>query len=125
LYQRFEELGWNDKHALDGNEKEMLVREDIERSIGCLAVSARKLKTRIFIRSGHTISRKFIEMIMKAADPEGFILRTPGYTIKPKRAPMFGVGPNAQWSADGHDKLAQFNVKIMGLLITGPDSHLN
>jgi hypothetical protein len=45
--------------------------------------------------------------------PEGYIRRHP---LHPKtvRTPLTSLGPNDEWSADGHDKLTKIGIAIYG-----------
>jgi len=46
--------------------------------------------------------------------PEGFAKRTPG-AHKMKRTALVSVGPDEEWSVDGHDKLLQAGFAIYGI----------
>lgn len=50
---------------------------------------------------------------MKLLDPGGFDIRWPEQK-KIDRKPIVSIGPNEQWSADGHDKLKQIGFPIYG-----------
>ena len=51
---------------------------------------------------------------MKAQDPESFDARQP--TAKRiHRTPLVALGPNHEWSADGHDKLTAIGFPIYGI----------
>jgi hypothetical protein len=114
LKRRMKELGWSIRSELSSDDKRMLILEEIERTLRCSGVGPGFLRTTIFTKYGHNISREMIREVMKEVDPEAFIFRRPGHKIVVKRAPMFGVGPHAQWSCDGHDKLQHFNIRIYG-----------
>lgn len=45
--------------------------------------------------------------------PEGFLRRHPRHS-KIVRTPLTSLGPNDEWSADGHDKLASVGIAIYG-----------
>lgn len=51
---------------------------------------------------------------MKEWNPEGVASRRPG-TKKIMRSPILSIGPNEQWSIDGHDKLNSFGIGIWGI----------
>lgn len=45
--------------------------------------------------------------------PEGYIQRHPCHAKMP-RIPLVSLGPNDEWSADGHDKLKKIGIAIYG-----------
>ncbi|EIW68671.1 hypothetical protein TREMEDRAFT_22270, partial [Tremella mesenterica DSM 1558] len=51
---------------------------------------------------------------MKEYAPEGLQSRRPG-SKKVARFPIISVGPNEQWSIDGHDKLSSYGIGIYGI----------
>jgi hypothetical protein len=51
---------------------------------------------------------------MRIHEPEGFAERMPT-AKKVLRFPLTSLGPNDQWSADGHDKLSQIGFPIYGI----------
>lgn len=51
---------------------------------------------------------------MRDEDPEGFTLREPT-ARKVQRGVLRSLGPNQEWSADGHDKLSAYGFAIWGI----------
>lgn len=51
---------------------------------------------------------------MKLHDPDGFSQRAPT-AKKTHRTPLVALGPNHEWSADGHDKLTSIGFPIWGV----------
>ena len=51
---------------------------------------------------------------MRTEDPGGFDHRQPGKRHI-ERTPLVSLGPNHEWSADGHDKLAGIGFPIWGV----------
>lgn len=51
---------------------------------------------------------------MRLLDPKGFSLREPA-AKKKHRGVLVSLGPHHEWSADGHDKLAQIGFPIWGV----------
>lgn len=48
--------------------------------------------------------------------PEGFLQRHPHYqSRKLHRTPLTAIGPDEEWSIDGHDKLYQAGFAVYGL----------
>lgn len=45
--------------------------------------------------------------------PHGFLHRHP-HSSKTTRVPLTSLGPNDEWSADGHDKLNKIGIAIYG-----------
>lgn len=45
--------------------------------------------------------------------PEGYQRRHPRHS-KIKRSPLSSLGPNDEWSADGHDKLMKIGIAVYG-----------
>lgn len=60
------------------------------------------------------MTRSQIHEAMKKWNPSGLASRRPG-TRKIVRSPIVSIGPNEQWSIDGHDKLAKFGIGIYGI----------
>ena len=58
--------------------------------------------------------RPVVESVMHMYAPEGFSKRTPG-AHKMKRTALVSVGPDEEWSVDGHDKLLQAGFAIYGI----------
>ena len=56
----------------------------------------------------------FIEETMRTRDPEGFNLRLPTVKVIP-RNPLTAIGPNDEWSGDGHDKYVKYGLAIWGI----------
>jgi len=52
---------------------------------------------------------------MKDFAPEGFELRHPKAGKQIKRSPLHAVGPDDEWSMDGHDKLLEAGFGIYGI----------
>lgn len=51
---------------------------------------------------------------MRALDPEGFDRPQP-HKKKIHRTPLTALGPNHEWSGDGHDKLTAIGFPIYGI----------
>jgi len=51
---------------------------------------------------------------MRTFAPEGFAKRDPG-NKQIKQVPLCTVGPNEEWSVDGHDKLMQAGFRCYGI----------
>jgi len=51
---------------------------------------------------------------MRDMNPEGFILREPT-ARKIVRHPLTALGPNDEWSCDGHDKLVKYGFPVWGI----------
>ncbi|KAG8921117.1 hypothetical protein FRC02_000437 [Tulasnella sp. 418] len=64
--------------------------------------------------TGTPLPRDFIRDEMLLIDPEGFERRKPD-ARKTARVPLTAVGPNDEWSGDGHDKLSKIGFPIWGL----------
>ncbi|KAF8591787.1 hypothetical protein K439DRAFT_1326192, partial [Ramaria rubella] len=47
-------------------------------------------------------------------EPKGFALRDP-MAKKIHRVPLVVLGPNYEWSADGHDKLSSIGFPVWGI----------
>ena len=45
--------------------------------------------------------------------PDGYVRRNP-LNMKIKRSPLSSLGPNDEWSADGHDKLIKIGIAAHG-----------
>ena len=58
--------------------------------------------------------RDFIDATMHEFCPEGFSRRHPEAT-KVHRVPLMSLGPNDEWSGDGHDKLCKIGMAIYGI----------
>ena len=70
--------------------------------------------TNICLRSERFIPERLVKEATKAINPIGHDFRTQG---KLKQRGRYVVkGPNWVWSADGHDKLADFGFQIYGLI---------
>jgi hypothetical protein len=51
---------------------------------------------------------------MRQVDPDGFEARAPT-ARKVHRTPLASLGPNDEWSGDGHDKLSGIGFPIWGV----------
>ena len=56
----------------------------------------------------------FVRKIMVENEAEGFARRAPGQKVI-KRTPLLSVGPDEEWSMDGHDKLAKAGFGVYGI----------
>ncbi|KAJ7110708.1 hypothetical protein C8R43DRAFT_899479 [Mycena crocata] len=66
--------------------------------------------------AGHKISRDDIERVMRDFHPEAFAARHPcAKKKKIDRQPLMSVGPDEEWSMDGHDKLSNAGFGIYGI----------
>ncbi|KAJ6626095.1 hypothetical protein B0H10DRAFT_2211605 [Mycena sp. CBHHK59/15] len=64
---------------------------------------------------GHKIGRGKIGGVMHDFEDEGFSKRHPHAKKKLFRTPLTSVGPNEEWSMDGHDKLNNAGFGIYGI----------
>ncbi|KAJ6614416.1 hypothetical protein B0H10DRAFT_1803543, partial [Mycena sp. CBHHK59/15] len=64
---------------------------------------------------GHKIGRKQISRVMHDFGDEGFNKRHPHAKKKLLRTPLTSVGPDEEWSMDGHDKLNKAGFGIYGI----------
>lgn len=55
-----------------------------------------------------------VTQVMQDFAPEGFQNRAPGRKVI-HRTPLVSLGPNEEWSMDGHDKLAKAGFGIYGI----------
>jgi hypothetical protein len=110
-----DKMGMTQRTQWSKERQVLAILEQVERSIGQIGVGARIIQTLIKNKYEQRVSRKLILSVLKEVDPEGFIIRTPGSRLRVKRSAMFGIGPHAQWSCDGHDKLEHFNIQIYGI----------
>ncbi|KAF9470531.1 hypothetical protein BDN70DRAFT_888988 [Pholiota conissans] len=72
------------------------------------------LRERILERTGIHLTRDSVRGEMKLHDPEGFEKRAPT-ARKIIRVTLTAIGPNHEWSADGHDKLSSIGFPIWGV----------
>ncbi|KAF9004997.1 hypothetical protein BDQ17DRAFT_1408386 [Cyathus striatus] len=79
-----------------GNQGPRTMREDIAR------------------KNGLILTRDYVTAEMKRQAPQGFETRRPEIK-KPRRVALVSLGPNHEWSADGHDKLAAIGFPIWGV----------
>ncbi|KAL1938193.1 hypothetical protein VTO73DRAFT_11837 [Trametes versicolor] len=77
-------------------------------------VGPRRLKEQIAEDTGVHLTRDYISQEMHMLDPDGFALRQP--TSKKKhRVALVVIGPDHEWSCDGHDKLSAIGFPIWGI----------
>lgn len=62
----------------------------------------------------NAVTRPQVEAVMRAFAPAGFEQRKPS-AKKMKRSALVSLGPNAEWSLDGHDKLMDAGFGIYGI----------
>ncbi|TFK58765.1 hypothetical protein BDN72DRAFT_966259 [Pluteus cervinus] len=72
------------------------------------------VKEAITRNTGIHLTRSFIREEMHLQDPDGFIKRLPS-AKKIRRGVLTSLGPNHEWSADGHDKLTAIGFPIYGI----------
>ncbi|RDX41373.1 hypothetical protein OH76DRAFT_1423158 [Lentinus brumalis] len=60
------------------------------------------------------LSRDYISAEMHALDPDGFVIRQPK-SKKKHRVALVVLGPDFEWSCDGHDKLSGIGFPIWGV----------
>lgn len=60
------------------------------------------------------IYRGLTEAVMRAFAPQGFVTRRPN-SKQLKRSTLVAVGPDAEWSVDGHDKLKGIGMEVYGI----------
>ncbi|KAG1884584.1 hypothetical protein F4604DRAFT_1878644 [Suillus subluteus] len=72
------------------------------------------VKELIANKTGVMLPRKYIRDQMMLQEPEGFVAREPA-SKKLSRKPLVVLGPNHEWSGDGHDKLTQIGFPIWGI----------
>ncbi|KAF8329718.1 uncharacterized protein EI90DRAFT_3061677 [Cantharellus anzutake] len=74
----------------------------------------RSTRAKIAMETGVHLRGERVREIMQQYEPEGFEKREPrGKKIK--RHPIISVGPGAEWSGDGHDKLKKIGFSIYGI----------
>ena len=56
---------------------------------------------------------EFVDQVMHEFCPEGYLRHHP-CSSKIPRTPLTSLGPNDEWSADGHDKLNKIGIAIYG-----------
>ena len=61
-----------------------------------------------------SLYRDKVAQVMQDHQPEGFAQRAPGRKII-HRTPLHSLGPDEEWSMDGHDKLAKAGFGIYGI----------
>ncbi|KAJ7777976.1 hypothetical protein DFH07DRAFT_766191 [Mycena maculata] len=64
---------------------------------------------------GHKIGRGDISDVMHDFEEEGFKKRHPRAKKKTNRTPLTAVGPDEEWSMDGHDKLNAAGFGVYGI----------
>ncbi|KAG6848069.1 hypothetical protein H0H93_003660 [Arthromyces matolae] len=74
----------------------------------------RRIKELITFNTGTRLTRDAVSAEMRIIDPEGFSLREPT-SKKIHRGVLTSIGPNHEWSADGHDKLVRIGFAIWGV----------
>ncbi|KAH9884127.1 hypothetical protein C8Q73DRAFT_749482 [Cubamyces lactineus] len=77
-------------------------------------VGPRRIKEAIAADTGYQLTRDYISQEMHSLDGEGFQLRHPR-TKKKHRVALVVLGPDYEWSCDGHDKLASIGFPIWGI----------
>ncbi|EIW73067.1 hypothetical protein TREMEDRAFT_59229 [Tremella mesenterica DSM 1558] len=105
-------LGTSRKNLLSTQEVAQVMQEELDQDINNV-VGKRAMKHRLSLR-GFLIPRDLVYKAMKEYAPEGVKSRRPG-TKKIQRFPIISVGPNEQWSIDGHDKLSSYGIGIYGI----------
>ncbi|RXK42187.1 hypothetical protein M231_00544 [Tremella mesenterica] len=88
------------------------MQEELEDDLG-QAIGKRAMTHRLALR-GLLVPRDLVYKAMKEYAPEGLQSRRPG-SKKVARFPIISVGPNEQWSIDGHDKLSSYGIGIYGI----------
>ena len=63
---------------------------------------------------GMNVFRDFVAETMWTHDLDGFNYQEPT-AKKIQRTPIISLGPNAEWSGDGHDKLKKIGFPIYGI----------
>ncbi|KAI0367996.1 hypothetical protein BV20DRAFT_949050 [Pilatotrama ljubarskyi] len=77
-------------------------------------IGPRRMKEKIAEETGQHLTRDYISKEMHLQDPEGFKVRHP--TSKKKfRLALVTLGPDYEWSCDGHDKLASIGFPVWGI----------
>ncbi|KAF8579866.1 hypothetical protein K439DRAFT_1648370 [Ramaria rubella] len=77
-------------------------------------------------RTGIHLTRDYVEMEMHIQEPKGFTLHDPT-AKKIHWVPLVVLGPNYEWSADGHDKLSSIRFPVWGIrdvLWVIPNNHI-
>ncbi|KAF9006806.1 hypothetical protein BDZ89DRAFT_1079590 [Hymenopellis radicata] len=64
--------------------------------------------------AGHHLTRDKVAQVMQDYAPEAFQSRAPGQKVI-HRTPLVSLGPNEEWSMDGHDKLAKAGFGVYGI----------
>ncbi|EIW65468.1 hypothetical protein TREMEDRAFT_36232, partial [Tremella mesenterica DSM 1558] len=89
-----------------------VMQEEMDRDItNVIGVCAMKHRMTL---QGFLLPRDLIYKAMKEYNPHGLATRQPG-SRKVVRSPIISVGPNEQWSIDGHDKLSAYGIGIYGI----------
>jgi hypothetical protein len=65
----------------------------------------------LYFQSGMSIYRDFVAKTMQMHDPDGFDHQEPT-SKRMQHAPIISLGPNTEWSGDGHDKLKEIGFPI-------------
>ncbi|KAG8894760.1 hypothetical protein FRB99_001007 [Tulasnella sp. 403] len=74
----------------------------------------RTIKQLILEETGVAVPRDLVDAEMHFLDPEGFALRAPG-SKKVHYGVIVVLGPNAEWSGDGYDKLIRLGFPFWAL----------
>jgi len=99
-----------------GQKGPQTIKQDIAFNTGInLTRSVRFIKACLFfaILINITHSSEFVDGIMHEFCPEGYVKRHPLHA-KVKRSPLTSLGPNDEWSANGHDKLMKIGIAVYG-----------
>ncbi|EIW72667.1 hypothetical protein TREMEDRAFT_58836 [Tremella mesenterica DSM 1558] len=109
---KFFGLGTSRKSTLSTQDVAQVMQEELEEDLNQV-IGKRAMKHRLALR-GFLIPRDLVYKAMKEYAPEGLQSRRPGHKKVP-RFPIISVGPNEQWSIDGHDKLSSYGIGIYGI----------
>ncbi|OSD05401.1 hypothetical protein PYCCODRAFT_1443303 [Trametes coccinea BRFM310] len=98
---------------LPDSEKRQLVLDQMAKH-PARGMGPRRMKEVIAADTGIHLTRDYISDEMHKIDPDGFQLRHP--TSKKKfRLPLVSLGPDHEWSCDGHDKLSTIGFPVWGI----------
>ncbi|KZS89724.1 hypothetical protein SISNIDRAFT_416609, partial [Sistotremastrum niveocremeum HHB9708] len=112
VYKRKFNIGTSIMNPMSRAEKEAAVLTELEKD-PLKKFGVRSIKEKMGLEGIH-IERHIVHATMKAHAPEGFISRDPR-SKEIGREPLYAIGPDDEWSLDGHDKLASEGFAIYGI----------
>ncbi|KZP22478.1 hypothetical protein FIBSPDRAFT_1017748 [Athelia psychrophila] len=112
VYLKQTGIGSSRKHLIPRDIADQLVLDEMSTD-PMMSRGPRDIKEALSLRGQH-IPRPQVEAVMRAFAPAGFEQRKPS-AKKMKRSALVSLGPNAEWSLDGHDKLMDAGFGIYGI----------